>query len=310
MLTAANPAIEHGGLVGESKWELDALLRRGVAELLPATLLLPRSEPAADRIARAEAFVRERGLGYPVVLKPDVGHRGLGVLVAREPAALRARLERTQIDLLLQEYIGGTEYGVSYARRPGARGRVTSICPKIPVVIEGDGRSTLERLILDHPRAVCMAPVFLRRFQGRLSEVLARGQALPLGEIRAHSQGTVFHDGRALWTEALERAIDRVGQQTPGLCFGRFDVRAADDAALSAGRFRIIEFNGVTGEPGHIFGLGLVAAWRTMADHWAEAYAIGAENIRRGARPSRLADVLRDVARHRGHAQQLRREME
>ncbi|MCA9695851.1 MAG: hypothetical protein KC636_40110, partial [Myxococcales bacterium] len=133
VLTAANPAIEHGGLVGESKWELDALLRRGVAELLPATLLLPRSEPAADRIARAEAFVRERGLGYPVVLKPDVGHRGLGVLVAREPAALRARLERTQIDLLLQEYIGGTEYGVSYARRPGARGRVTSICPKIPV---------------------------------------------------------------------------------------------------------------------------------------------------------------------------------
>ncbi len=311
VITAANPAIEHGGLTGESKWALDQRMRAHNAAHLPRTIMLPVREPLARRVARAREFMERAALDYPVVLKPDVGHRGLGVLVARDHDALLRRLRATKLDLLLQEYIGGQEYGVYYLRYPDwPRGQVPSICAKVPLALTGDGVSTLERLILDDHRAVSMAPVFLRRFQRRLEEIPGAGARIKLVEIHAHSLGAMFVDRTDLRAPALTRAIDQISRTTE-LFIGRYDVRAASPVALQSGEFKVIEFNGITGEPGDMYDPrnSVWSGWRRMSAHWRHAYEIGAANHRRGAPISRLRDVLAELRRERERGARLRDEM-
>ena len=136
-----------------------------------------------------------------------------------------------------------------------ARGRIFSLTEKRLISVAGDGERTLEELILDDPRAVCMAPRFLaplRRAPGRG----ARGAASRCGwstwarTARGRSSSTPARHR----TPALEAAIDRLAQSLPGFYFGRFDVRVPSLDDLRAGRgIRVLELNGLTAEATHVY---------------------------------------------------------
>lgn len=311
LFTAANPAMPGGGFVGESKGEILRALRgpprkpggpeeadHGVAR----TVQIHAGTPADARASEVAAFMASEGLTYPLVLKPDIGERGGGVRIVRTPEEARAYLERATEDILAQEYIPGLEFGIFYYRLPGeVRGRIFSITDKRFPSVTGDGRSTLERLILEHDRAVCMAPVFLARHAPRLWEVPAAGEVIPLVELGTHVRGAVFYDGTALRTPELEGAVDTLSRSYDGFWFGRYDVRAESVAALQAGRFRVIELNGVTSEATSIYdpSNSLVSAWRTLGEQWRAAFEIGTRNRTAGARPATLRELVMLLRRHR-----------
>ena len=284
--TAANPAIPGGGLDGESK---SAILEK-LGAVAPWELL-----PAEERYAAAERFAEREG--YPVVLKPDIGERGAGVAIVRGRDALRGYLQANAGPALIQRYVGGVEFGVFYVRRPGEdRGRVTSITEKQFPCVTGDGQSPVRTLVLRDHRAVCLERAYERALgTAAFERVPAAGERVPLIEIGTHSRGAIFLDGGAYWTAALEEAIHGAASVTPGFHLGRFDVRAASVDEFRAGRFWVLEFNGVTGEPTHIYdpAVGLLAAYRAMAAQWRWACEIGRANITAGARPLSLADLLR-----------------
>src|SRR5216683_2193761 len=81
LFTAANPAIPAGGFVGESKHQILEHLQNA-AQWLPCSTLLACGV-ASQRLAEAEEFMRQHGLQFPVVLKPDAGQRGSGVSIVR-----------------------------------------------------------------------------------------------------------------------------------------------------------------------------------------------------------------------------------
>ncbi len=286
VFTASNPGIPLGGLVGESKWDILQRLGGDREPRIPRTRLLPGDWSAERRVEAALAFQRELGR-WPVVLKPDAGQRGLGVLVARSDEQVRAYLAGSALDTLIQGHVAGVEYGLFYVRRPGhARGELFSMTEKRPLDVTGDGVHTLEELILGDDRAVCMAPTHLRRHAERLGEVPAAGERVRLVEIGTHSQGSVFLDGSAVRTEALTEAVDALCQGFEGgFHFGRFDVRAESVDALMAGRFSILELNGVTSEAVHIYDPKnpLSYAIGVLREQWALAFAIGAANAAAGA---------------------------
>ena len=292
LATAVNPGIPGGGFAGERKSQI---LRgfRGADEFLLASELLPATASAEQRAARARAFAERAG--FPVVLKPDVGERGSGVRFARTPAELERAAREVATDTLLQEYVAGIELGIFYVRRPHeARGRIFSLTEKRLISVTGDGCRTLEELILDDPRAVCLAKRFLARFAARLDEVPWSGESVQLVDVGTHSQGALFLDGSRHWTPALEAAIDRLAQSLPGFYFGRFDVRVPSLDALRAGRgVRVLELNGLTAEATHVYdpANGLFAAYRVLFAQWALAFEIAAENRARGAEPIRLAEL-------------------
>jgi len=305
LFTAANPAIPSGGFVGESKHQiLDKL--KDAAVWLPCCTLLS-CEDTSQRIAEAEEFMRQHRLQFPIVLKPDAGQRGSGVSIVRSPRNLRDYLTHAAFPVILQEYVPGEEYGVFYYRYPGEkRGRIFSVTEKRMPIVVGDGKQTLEELILADDRAVCMSDFYLRKNAERIQEVPAAGERVQLVEIGTHCRGAIFLDGGDTNTPALEDVIDRVAKTFDGFFFGRFDIRVASRQDFMAGcNIKIVELNGVTSEATHIYDpkLSLFDAYRALFQQWRIAFEIGDSNRARGIRPASVGDLL-DASREYGRLAQ------
>ena len=300
LFTAANPAIPAGGFVLESK---SAILARLPPEVVPRFARLELPADPAERVRRAAAAIDALGLEFPVVGKPDVGERGAGVAILHDGEDLHLWLEAAPPVVLLQEYAPGEEFGVFYVRRPSEpRGRIFSITAKSFPTVVGDGRRTLEELILADDRAVCMAPTYLERNAERLAEVPGEGERLALVDIGNHCRGTVFRDGRGLETPALAARVDEIARAFDGFFFGRFDLRVPGAEALRRGEgLKVIELNGVTSEATHIYepGASLLAGWRTLFEQWRLAFAIGRENAERGAPVTPIGELLRLLVERR-----------
>jgi membrane protein DedA with SNARE-associated domain len=275
LFTAANPGIPSGGFVGESK---SAILAR-----------LPRVP--AFRVVRPGDTVDVSE--FPVVLKPDVGERGNGVAIARSAEDVRRYLATTSRDTIVQEYVGGLEFGVFYYRRPGeSTGHILSITEKQFPDVVGDGRSTLRELILADQRAATIAHVYLAHHAGR---VPAAGERVRLVEIGSHCRGAIFLDGGRHQTPELLAAVDQTAKAHPGFYFGRFDLRTPSIADFRAGRFQVLEFNGVSAEATHIYdpAVGMWEAYRVLFRQWRLAFEIGAANRAAGTQPMSLPDFIR-----------------
>jgi hypothetical protein len=297
VFTAANPAIEGGGFVRESKFDILQGLA-GAGEFVARSALIRGDSPLREKVAAATRFMTRHCLAFPIVLKPNHGQRGSGVVIIRSAASLHASLRESSVDTIVQEHVGGEEFGVFYYRMPSEpRGCIFSITEKKFPFVVGDGRRTLEELILDDDRAVCVAPLYLERFRLRLESVPAACEEVSLAELGTHCRGAMFLDGAHVWTQALEQRFDRIAHAFDGFYFGRFDVRVHGgiDAFRAGEGFKIIELNGVTSEATHIYdpSTPLLRAYRVLLEQWRIAFEIAAENRRRGVRPTPVPDLLR-----------------
>jgi hypothetical protein len=299
--TAANPAIPAGGFIGESK--IDILRGLGTTRNAVApTGFIDGTLSVEAKLARARQLMRTMGLNLPVVVKPDAGQRGAGVVVARTQEALTRSLESATADTILQQYVPGLEFGVFYYRRPSEpRGRILSITEKHLPAVVGDGQRSLERLILEDRRTLAMARFHLRRNRAALADVPPAGARISLGDCGSHCRGATFLDGGRLMTPAVDEAFDEIARGYAGFYFGRFDVRAASVADFTAGRFTIVELNGVTSEPTHIYdpGVRVIDAYRALFEQWRLAFEIGSDNIRRGAQAWSLCDLFGLIRQYR-----------
>lgn len=299
VFTAANPAIRAGGFKGESKNEIYTMLQRSV-KARGDVLKFVRLEcemPVRERLCTAWRFIDEHGLTFPLVVKPDAGERGKNVRIVRLFHELDAVIAEANTDLILQEYAAGVEFSVFYYRYPHEdRGRIFSITEKrFPNVI-GDGKSTLEDLILGDSRAVCLARKYLEANKKRLEVVPRKGEPVPLAELGTHSRGAIFLDGEWLRSESLENRINEIGRDLEGFYFGRFDIRAPSFGHVKRGEcLKIVELNGVTSESTNIYDpkFTLFDAYRILFRQWKIAFAVGAANIGLGARPASLFELVR-----------------
>lgn len=294
--TACNPAIPLGGIVGESKSEILRLLPR--EWVAPFAVIEPGA--AREREAVLGTFIEERRCGWPIVLKPDRGERGEGVRIVGSSSEAAAYLEIQSDRVIAQAYHPGPfEAGVFFVRDPRApHGFVFSITDKrFPFVI-GDGRATVADLIDAHPRFCRQRTAHLAALAERAHEVPARGERVPITRLGNHCRGTMFLDGSAMITPELGAAFERIVAATPGLNFGRFDVRYGDAEEFGrGGGFSIIEFNGLLSESTNIYdpGFGYWGAQRVLREQWRWAFEVGRGNIEQGARPATLTEVIRAI---------------
>jgi pimeloyl-ACP methyl ester carboxylesterase len=307
VFTCANPGIEAGGgMVGESKHAI----MRGLGDdpaLLPTALVGPGSSPRARADAAWEAAHTDPRLGgLPVILKPDNAQRGFNVRLARSREDFDRYFESYHRDVVVQKYHAGPhEVGVLWVRLPrvqeGREGFIFAVTRKEFSFIEGDGRSTLRRLILAHPRYRCQADVFFTRFASRLDVVLGAGERIRLAEAGNHAQGTLFRDGADLITPAFEARIDAIargfrGREGGGFDFGRFDVRYESDEGLRAGvGLGIVELNGTLSEATNLYdpSRSVLWAYSILFRQWGHLYRVGAWRRDQGARPLSIGEVMR-----------------
>ena len=82
LFTAANPAILAGGVVGESKFAILQGLA-GAGEYVARSCLIDGELTGAEKVLAARRFMLDQQLTCPIVVKPNQGQRGSGVVVAR-----------------------------------------------------------------------------------------------------------------------------------------------------------------------------------------------------------------------------------
>jgi len=295
LFTAANPAIPAGGFIAESKTQILEGLKPG--PFVAKTRFIADSDDVDQRESAVRSFLTEHGLSLPVVLKPDAGQRGSGVVVARTDEQLRDYLARTRCDVLVQEHVPGQEFGIFYYRYPGQEhGTIFSITEKRMPVLAGDGKHTVEELILLDTRAVTLAEMYLDIQAHQSTRIPEKDEPIQLVELGTHCRGAIFLNGGWVRGPGLEQAIDELSQRYGGFYFGRYDIRTESVADLTAGQnFKVIELNGVTSEATHIYDprTGLLGAYKTLFEQWRIAFEIGKRNRDRGAQPARLGELVR-----------------
>jgi pimeloyl-ACP methyl ester carboxylesterase/membrane protein DedA with SNARE-associated domain len=302
--TATNPGMPMSGLVMESKKQiLDSLKNAGL--VIPAYELIPNSLSPDNQYAELESFLEKNALPYPVVLKPDVGERGMGVAIIQTDEQAKAYFEKSKDDVIVQAYMAGREYGIFYYRLPEeSHGHVFAITDKRFVSVTGDGIRNFETLILDDARTVAMAPFFMRKYAERLFEIPEAGEEIRLSELGTHARGCLFLDGMHLLTPALETEIDRISKHFEGFFFGRYDVKVPSIEQLQKGEnIRVLELNGITSEATSIYDPknGLFTAYKVLFDQWGIASSIVFQNKSRGVKPATCLQVIKQYITYKNH---------
>ncbi len=164
--SAANPMIETGGFMGESKSAvLDQVgdeQQKWVAEFVS----MPRNDVEADNdMEKALDIMNKKGLVFPVVAKPDIGWNGYGVRLVEDRDSLLQYISsfpKNENIILQRPVTHDGEAGVFYVRIPGEdKGRVVSVTLRYFPFVTGDGKSTLRDLIRTDERTRLRAHFYL-----------------------------------------------------------------------------------------------------------------------------------------------------
>lgn len=294
---SVNPGMPMSGLIGERKAQ--SLLQLKGSPFVARFELLETIAPITQRVEQAKAIMTRLNTTYPVVLKPDFGQRGTNVAVIRSDQELHDYLQATPTSVLVQEYIGGEEFGIFYVRYPiEKRSHIFSITEKTFPVVVGDGHSNLEKLLMDNPRTHYMAEFLLDLHADKLDNVLERGESFKVVEIGSHCRGSVFLDGNQYITPELEKTIEEISQQVEGFNFGRYDIRVEDTKLLSQGKgIKVLEVNGVTSESTNIYdpSNSVFDAYKVLFCQWRAAFEIGKQSINDGAPEVSLLGLIQHL---------------
>ncbi|MBT8362294.1 MAG: hypothetical protein KJO32_15195, partial [Deltaproteobacteria bacterium] len=295
LFTIVNPAMKpDSGFIGERK----STILDGLPEEYVGTWQLVQAGSTYEQKRDVlRSFLVANNLDYPVVLKPDRGCRGQGVEICKTSNEADDWLKEAKEDFIIMEYLPGEEFGVFYYRLPLEQaGKIFSITRKKLITVTGDGRHTLEELILLDERALCMAPTFLANLHEDLLRIVPVGEQVPLVQVGTHSRGSLFLDGAQLATPELLNAIENIVQPYRGFFFGRFDLKVPDEDDLRCGNnLKVIELNGVTSEATHIYdpNHSVLYAWKTLMKQWTLAFKIAAMNQQQGSQPMTLLSFMR-----------------
>ena len=287
---AANPRIAAGGLVGEGKSEYFHIMGP-LARAHTADYALLRNH-TATALQDAEQCMRDAGLDFPLILKPDIGWCGFGVRIVRNRDELLSYLQAYPKgeDIVLQRFVAyEEEAGIYYARRPGeAQGRITGILRRFYPRVTGDGQSTIAELIARDPRARRIGSDGRSQTCCDIARVPRAGETVRLSVTGSTRVGGMYQDASCLVTPELETAIHAIAMDMKDLHVARFDVRFESIGALRLGQsFKIIEVNGAGSEAVHAWDprYTLSQAYGIVFEKQRMLFAIGAAMRARGHQP-------------------------
>jgi hypothetical protein len=242
----SNPSIINGGFYGDSKFKIYNILPKN---LYPKTILIDLKTPR-----NVEELILKNQFQFPLIVKPDIGCRGVGVQNVSNIKQLIEYDKHCSVNYLIQELINlPNEIGLFYYRLPNKEnGKITGITLKKFLTVHGNGYDNIEQL---------MKKSF--RFEMQIKEISNKinlNEVLPINETRClvpfgnHSRGTEFLDGKEYITDKLAFTFDNILNKIPGFYYGRLDIRFNTFEELEEGKsFSIIELNGAKSEPTHIY---------------------------------------------------------
>lgn len=303
-----NPGIHYSGNGTESKFK--------TLELVPNIY-----KPVSVLIAENSDFsnilehVKRKNLSFPLIAKPDIGFRGLLVKKINSKQELETYfIKNGSIPIIIQEYINyANECGIFYYRYPKAdKGTISSITLKKFLSITGNGKNTLEELILADKRAFLYIDLLKNIHQEKMNAILPKGESKVLSVIGNHSKGTQFLNGNHLISKQLEQVLDDFNKQIDGWYFGRVDLKYEDFNSLEKGEdFKVLEINGIISEPTHIYDAthkdaSYINCLKEIKNNWKIITKIALQNKElRNLKYPKLKDYLAELKFLKKHAKKI-----
>ena len=244
-----NPGMPSGWFVEVSKYHQLASLP---VDTLPRMIHVERDES----IDSVEQKMRIHDLIYPVIVKPNNGGRnGTNVLKVSSRDELLDYMNKATYDILLQELATHPlEFGVFYVRMPWEeKWYVSGIVSKEFMSVTGNGKDTLHELVATHERAKKYLPFIKTQNINRWHTVTPLNETVILNYVGNHCKWSLFYDRSDLVTPELEKTFDTISKTVPGFYCWRYDLKANSVEDLIAGRFKVLELNGVISEPTRIY---------------------------------------------------------
>lgn len=277
---ATNPAIHRSGNGTESKYETIKLIPE---KYRPKTILAKKNE-AFTTVKKA---LTEANITFPLIVKPDIGFRGLLVSKIDDLIALENYLNQYPLDFIIQELIVyPNEIGILYHKMPNKKqGEISSITVKEFLTVTGDGRRSVNQLITDDTRAFLYLS-YIKETGISLDYIPEENQQIRLLNIGNHCKGARFLNGNHLINAQLTKVLDTISAEIPHWYYGRLDIRYNSLEELEQGlAFKILEINGVISEPTHIYDtsnttMTYFKAVGAIKNHWQIIYKIARQNIK------------------------------
>ena len=279
-INAANPAFEYGGIVGDSK---KAILDLIPAQYVPITIMAKKGESVKSIYSK----IKSAGLGFPIIIKPDVGERGFRVALVSSYRELVYYLSDIKENYLVQEFLDmPVELGVFYYRMPNNddSGVVSSVVLKALLKVIGNGKLSIQELMQKDPRAAQQIERLRQEDKVDLARVPLINEEVLLEPIGNHVRGTAFLDATYMINEKLHKVFDELSKQIDGFYYGRYDIRCSSIENLYDGDFKIMELNGSASEPAHIYSpnFPLFKGYKTLLHHWRILFKICRINHKKG----------------------------
>lgn len=296
----ANPSIENGGFLMESKKKIYDLLP---TRFYPPTLLFDPGVSQEDVLAE----IKRSGIHFPCIAKPDIGMRGMQVKLINHEVELAAYLQRSKVPFLIQSYINyAEEVGIFYCKIPGEElGTITGIVGKEFVTIIGDGKSNIRALLIKNNRYLLQLPVLEKTEPVLLNKILETGEKYTIVPYGNHARGSRFVDWSDRIDDKLQETFHKICLAIPEFYYGRIDIRFDTWESFKEGKdFAIIEVNGAGSDPTHIYdpSHSIFFAWKEITRHLDLLYKISTLNKKQKAlRFMRFTEglkMMRDNNRH------------
>lgn len=297
----ANPKLPLSGMVGVGKSEL---MSQAKGECNSAILSWFLFEIEACEVngqaSNVEKRMQHHKIDYPLVCKPDIGCRGVGVKLIHNRIELESVLRSYPVkaEVLFQRLAQWEpEAGIFYVRHPlEAKGKIISMALKYMPYVVGDGKSTLRQLIVQDRRAGELSHLYLQRHTESLDNIIEDGQTFRLIFAASHSRGAIFRDANDEITDKMATKIDQLMQQLPEFYYGRLDIKFRDLESLKSGEnFEIVEINCASSESLHIWDrrAKFLQAIKSLLFQYKTLFLLGAENRKRGYQPPKFLALLK-----------------
>jgi len=295
-----NPSIKLSGMVGESKHDIMSLAGSIAKSWISPFATLTKNHNSIENQTQIALVAMEHlSLRFPLVAKPDLGCRGVGVKLLKSEAQLEQYIRDFPFDarFLLQEKAPyQAEAGVFYVRNPGeVRGKIISITLKYAPLVVGDGLHTLKELIELSPRAGQLSHLYFPRHTDKLGWIPEKDEEFQLAFAGSHSRGSIFRDGNQYITTELTQKLDEILHDVDGYHYGRLDIKFDNlNDFMKGEKFTILELNGASSEAAHIWDRNtpLKTIFGTLLIQYRLLYAIGAKQKKLGHVPPSISSLL------------------
>ena len=168
ILWKVNPSFPYGWLLASKTtvWEHFQANKKAFESFFCKTLTISISESPQQRIQHVQTYIQEQKFQYPLILKPNEGVGGMGLLFIEDEKTLLDALQCIKKEYILQEYISRPlELSIFFVKHPWQEGRIRSITRRYTIKKDHEPELMIPtRKIIYKNESQLINPVLEQRF--------------------------------------------------------------------------------------------------------------------------------------------------